>query len=456
VYSRIRRGAVRRTSTGELVRLRGRPVRAQTATARRLHLREAPASRPRAAQRPPPAAPECPRSLACRFDPAAYAQNDPNDPGNYGDYDLADRPRDGLEIRYLVIHDTEETFADTLATFQNPLSFVSAHYVVRSSDGLVDQMVPTRDVAWHAGNWYVNTHSVGIENEGFATEGATWFSEPLYRSTARLVRYLAQRYGIPLDREHVVGHDDVPGPGAAFQAGMHWDPGPYWNWSHFMRLAGAHPAHGRARLGHALRIAPSFGRNSQTVTYCDTTPCRTLPPQDSNFVYLHSGPSFGSPLIADEALAGTNLEPDGVGTTQANDWGDKAVTGRDYYLRERRGGWARIDYGGKAAWFFDPHGRNTRGVRGGTLVTPKRGADSIAVYGAAYPSSRPAPTLQYTIPAGQVYVAKDLVRASYYSATTFNDPASYQVITEPTRFYEISFNHRIAYVRADDVRVLHR
>jgi hypothetical protein len=30
------------------------------------------------------------------------------------------------------------------------------------------------------------------------------------------------------------------------------------------------------------------------------------------------------------------------------------------------------------------------------------------------------------------------------------------VITEPTRFYEISFNHRIAYVRADDVRVLHR
>lgn len=30
-------------------------------------------------------------------------------------------------------------------------------YVTRSSDGLVTQIVPTADVAWHAGNWYVNT-----------------------------------------------------------------------------------------------------------------------------------------------------------------------------------------------------------------------------------------------------------------------------------------------------------
>ena len=53
-------------------------------------------------------------------------------------------------------------------------------------------------------------------------------------------------------------------------------------------------------------------------------------------------------------------------------------------------------------------------------------------------------------------MAKDRVSASYYSATTYNDPASYRVITDPTRFYEISFNHRIAFVRADDVRVVRR
>jgi hypothetical protein len=52
-------------------------------------------------------------------------------------------------------------------------------------------------------------------------------------------------------------------------------------------------------------------------------------------------------------------------------------------------------------------------------------------------------------------VAKDLVTADYYSASTYNDPSSYQLYTSPEQFYEIFFNHRIAYVRADDVDVVH-
>ena len=40
-------------------------------------------------------------------------------------------------IRYIVIHDTEVSFANTVAEFQNPLAYVSAHYVTRSSDGHV-------------------------------------------------------------------------------------------------------------------------------------------------------------------------------------------------------------------------------------------------------------------------------------------------------------------------------
>ena len=115
---------------------------------------------------------ECPRSLRCDFVPAAYAQNS-SDPGDYGNYDLANRPSDGLAIRYVVIHDTEVGYDDTIAEFQNSHAYVSAHYVIRSKDGHVTQMVPTKDVAWHAGNWWVNTHSVGIENEGYATELAT-------------------------------------------------------------------------------------------------------------------------------------------------------------------------------------------------------------------------------------------------------------------------------------------
>ena len=52
-------------------------------------------------------------------------------------------------------------------------------------------------------------------------------------------------------------------------------------------------------------------------------------------------------------------------------------------------------------------------------------------------------------------MAKDLVTADYYSASTFDDPSSYRLFTSPEQFYEIFYNHRIAYVRADDVNVVH-
>src|SRR4051812_17013575 len=154
---------------------------------------------------------ECPSGLHCNFAPAAYAQNSA-DPGDYGNYDLANRPADGLAVRYIVIHDTEVEYDPTVRLFQNPLAYVSSHYVTRASDGEVTQMVPTIDVAWHAGNWWVNSHAVGIENEGFALDGNTWFTEQQYHALARLTRYLAQKYSIPLDREHIIGHDQVPGP----------------------------------------------------------------------------------------------------------------------------------------------------------------------------------------------------------------------------------------------------
>ncbi|BFH21591.1 hypothetical protein PMJ11TS3_31880 [Paenibacillus melissococcoides] len=42
-------------------------------------------------------------------------------------------------------------------------------------------------------------------------KGATWFSERLYRSSAALVHYLAEKYDIPLDRAHIIGHNEIPG-----------------------------------------------------------------------------------------------------------------------------------------------------------------------------------------------------------------------------------------------------
>ena len=194
------------------------------------------ASVPRAKPAPRSGA-ECPSGLHCDFVPAAYAQNS-SDPGDYGNYDLADRPADGLAIRYVVVHDTEDGYDDTLAEFQNSHAYVSAHYVIRSSDGHVTQMVPTQDVAWHAGNWWVNSHSVGIENEGFATErdSGTRRGSTVAREADEVPGAALRHPARP--RAH---HRPRPGAGpvAANQPGMHWDPGPYFDWARFMRLLGA-------------------------------------------------------------------------------------------------------------------------------------------------------------------------------------------------------------------------
>jgi hypothetical protein len=262
-----------------------------------------------------------------------------------------------------------------------------------------------------------------------------------------LTRYTAERYGIPLDREHILGHDQVPGPTEAFQAGMHWDPGTYFDWARFMALVGAPiTPSGADKTGRIVTIDPNFETNQPAVSACDSSGEHPQPAQPTNFVYLHTGPSGSAPLVDDPLLPGP-------GTTCAQDWGDKAVTGQSFAVAERRGDWLAIWYGGEKAWLYDPNGKNTT-PGGGTLITPEAGLASIPVYGRAYPSSVSTATLGYTIPAGQTYVARDLVSADYYNATTFNAPETYSVIRSDEQFYEISFNHRIAFVKASDVEVV--
>ena len=91
----------------------------------------------------------------------------------------------------------------------------------------------------------------------------------------------------------------------------------------------------------------------------------------------------------------------------------------------------------------------------GTLVTPKAGVSSIPVYGRAYPESISTATLPYAIPAGQLYVAKDLVQADYYDAPTYTTNLSdHHVVKGASQFYVISFNHRLAFLKSTDVDVV--
>ncbi|MBI3272205.1 MAG: N-acetylmuramoyl-L-alanine amidase [Planctomycetes bacterium] len=138
-------------------------------------------------------------------------------------------------ISRVVIHDIEGTAPGAIGWFQNPAAHASAHYVI-GYDGALTQMVADHDIAWHAGNWAYNETSIGIEHAGFAS--SSLYTEAEYAKSAALVRWICQTYGIPMDRSHIIGHQEVPDPdGSGFGgAGHHTDPGPHWNWDHYMAL----------------------------------------------------------------------------------------------------------------------------------------------------------------------------------------------------------------------------
>jgi N-acetyl-anhydromuramyl-L-alanine amidase AmpD len=402
--------------------------------------------------------PECPATLQCDFLPAAYQLNNPSDPQSYGNYDVADRPNT-TKIKYIVLHDTETEYNATLRLFQNPTAYVSAHYVVRSSDGHVTQMVPTKDVAWQAGNWYINSQSIGIEQEGWATQGATYFTPALYQSTARLVKYLAAKYHVPLDRQHIIGHDNVPGTTTAGIAGMHWDPGPYWDWGYFFKLLGRPLTPTAGPDSKLVTIDPVFKENIQATRDCEQSV--DLPPQASSFVYLHTAPSDDAPLFSDPGLHTKG----GPGTNCAADWGDKASAGQRFVVAERQGDWTAIWWAGSEAWFHSPAGVRTTVPTTGLVVQPKPGVTSVPVYGRAYPEASAYPSdipvqtvsaLPYTIKPGQAYAYGGTTPTGYYYAKTIDDslPDDHTYVAGQDKYLTIQIGHRIGFVKAADVDVV--
>jgi N-acetyl-anhydromuramyl-L-alanine amidase AmpD len=449
VYAVIRHGAARTTNDGMRVRLAAHP-RAHVATH---EVRALPMAtpHPRRAKRV-----DCPRSLGCESVPAPYQKYGP-DPVDYGNHDLANRPHD-MRIDDIVIHDTEGYWDSALQLVQDP-TYLGWHYTVRSSDGQIAAHMNPRDVGWHAGNWYVNMHSIGVEHEGFAAQGATWYTEALYESSAALVRHLAHEFGVPLDRAHIIGHDQVPGTTPGTVAGMHWDPGPYWDWQHYMALLG-HPITGdRHASGDIVTVRPGFADNPQPVTGCDAD--GTCATQGTNFVYLHQSPSVDAPLVAD-----VGLHPDGsASTTGVSDIGARAAAGQKLVVAERSGDWVGVWWLGEEGWIYDPASQPAVVPDGGRVVVP-RGATPVPVYGRAYPEQSAYPKaipyqtvtpLQYAIQPGQSYVLADShLQTDYYYAKTFRCAGVVRDCTDVVghdRYDEIWFGHRIAYVRAADVRV---
>ncbi|MEV7991302.1 N-acetylmuramoyl-L-alanine amidase [Streptomyces sp. NPDC086077] len=437
VFETIRKGATGVTNDGERVRLEAVPsVRPMASQVDRLHLKVS-----------DDAVTECPSLVQCTFVP-----------GSPAGVQVSDRPANGIRIDSIVIHDLEASYQAGVNGLAQPTNSAATHHVMRSSDGAVTQMVPTKDIAFHAGNYSTNMHSIGIEHEGYAAQGATWYTEAQYEATAELVKYLAARFGIPLDRQHILGHDNVAGPADAYVSGMHWDPGNGWDWGHFMRLldrpiSGLHEV---PTAGSVVTIAPTFADNVQTVRICPTddptgaTPACTDKQQASNFVYLRTAPDDNAPLFGDQAIHGT-----GAGTNRINDWGSTAQAGQQFVVADVQGDWTAIWYSGAKVWFHNPGGKNAKTATGVKIIRPA-GSTPVAVYGQSYPDaseypaglspSRQAPLSMYTVPAGQAYVATQpaVLTDDYFKS-------SGTVVFGRKKMYTIQYNHRVVLVYANDV-----
>lgn len=151
--------------------------------------------------------------------------------------------RNGTAISHITIHTIQGSYAGAISWSQNCASNVSFHYVLRSSDGQVTQMVLEADKAWHVGS--ENPYTIGYEHEGYVDD-PSWYTEAMYQSSADLSRDICNSgYGILPYRTffgdatvglntlgactHIKGHQHYPNQ-------SHTDPGVNWDWEHYYRL----------------------------------------------------------------------------------------------------------------------------------------------------------------------------------------------------------------------------
>ncbi len=127
--------------------------------------------------------------------------------------------RNGYKPEIIVIHISTGSLASMTSWFQNPASQVSAHYGV-GKDGTVLQYVEESKASWANGrvlnptfkllkpNVNPNQYTISIENEG---DNLLYAPEKQLDTLAALIKEIATRYNIPIDRDHIIGHYQVDG-----------------------------------------------------------------------------------------------------------------------------------------------------------------------------------------------------------------------------------------------------
>ncbi|MGX9218022.1 peptidoglycan recognition protein family protein [Massilia varians] len=175
-------------------------------------------------------------------------------------------------VSHVTVHTTQGSYAGSISWFQNCSAGVSAHYVIRSSDGQVTQMVREADKAWHVGN--SNGYTIGIEHEGYIANPSAWYTTAMYNASAALTkdilasRGLAQKVydgssgwsAVPSDSLYnVKGHVN-------YASQSHTDPGSGWDWPRYKSLVAGSTSGGTTTTWPLVQYG-NTGERVRTIQY---------------------------------------------------------------------------------------------------------------------------------------------------------------------------------------------
>lgn len=165
--------------------------------------------------------------------PVVYPQpSSPTYPGaTWWGHSPNSSPRNGTKVDRFVVHHAATTAAPESLRERfmsaNDRS-VSPSWLV-GADGRVEEIVPPDGFRpWTTGQF--DLRAVTVETQNTSGDPSWGISDASHEAIAKLVAWAAGRYGFPIDREHVIGHREVPGQATAC-------PGPSMNLDHIVELA---------------------------------------------------------------------------------------------------------------------------------------------------------------------------------------------------------------------------
>jgi len=235
--------------------------------------------------------------------------------------------RGSTAISAFTVHTTQGSYAGSISWSQNCSSNVSFHYIIRSSDGQVTQMVLEANRAWHVGT--ENSYTIGCEHEGYV-DNPTWYTDAMYASSADLARDVVNSgYGIPPLRTffgtatvgintlgactRIKGHQHYPNQ-------SHTDPGVNWDWERYYQLINQNPSITSitAASGTHYDSGGASGNysNDQRLLWCIQPPGASSVTitftqfdleNNWDFLFVYDGSTTSAPLLG--RYTGTTLPP---------------------------------------------------------------------------------------------------------------------------------------------------